>query len=48
MDVYEKEDALFFEDWSAVSSEDRMKSWDRRWAGLPCALPRWCMVCSSF
>lgn len=34
MDVYENEGNLFDEDWSEVSSRERMKKWDRRWAYL--------------
>ena len=30
MDVYEGEENLFFKDFTALSSEIRMKSWDRR------------------
>lgn len=30
--VYEKEGALFFTDWTEVSSSERMKAWDRRFS----------------
>jgi len=30
MDVYEDEDALFFEDWSQYTAQERMRFWDRR------------------
>jgi hypothetical protein len=35
IDTYENEDSLFFEDWSAFSPEERMKTWDRRWVTAP-------------